>query len=147
MRCHVSCSFVPHLPVEVGSGVATCPAAPDLASLLRWAPVSPRVPQLRTSPPCWSELQQCHVPHSLGPCLLTEVNSSAVTCSTVQGSAFLRGGLRDCHVSHSPRRTVDHRNKKRLIYPRHAGRLACFQGTLVRYWSVCKRAGHYSASL
>jgi hypothetical protein len=30
-----SCSFGPHLPAEVGSGVATCPAAPDLTSLLR----------------------------------------------------------------------------------------------------------------
>jgi hypothetical protein len=34
-RYHVSCSFGPHLPAEVGSGVTTCPAAPDLASVMR----------------------------------------------------------------------------------------------------------------
>jgi hypothetical protein len=34
-RCHVSCSFRPHLPVEVGSGAVTCPSAPVLASLMR----------------------------------------------------------------------------------------------------------------
>jgi hypothetical protein len=33
--CHISCSFGPHHPTEVGSGTTTCPAAPDLASLLR----------------------------------------------------------------------------------------------------------------
>jgi hypothetical protein len=34
-RCHVSCSFGPHLLAEVGSGATTCLAAPDLTSLLR----------------------------------------------------------------------------------------------------------------
>jgi hypothetical protein len=34
-RCHVSYTFGPHLPAEVGSGAATCPSALDLASLLR----------------------------------------------------------------------------------------------------------------
>jgi hypothetical protein len=41
----------PHLPVEVGSGVATCPMALELASRLRWAPALPRVLWLRSSPP------------------------------------------------------------------------------------------------
>jgi hypothetical protein len=31
----MSLSSEPHLPAEVGSGTATCLAAPDLASLLR----------------------------------------------------------------------------------------------------------------
>jgi hypothetical protein len=35
-----------------------------------------------------------------GAHLLTEVSSSAATCPTAQGSAFLRGELRCCHVSH-----------------------------------------------
>jgi hypothetical protein len=35
MRCHVSCTFRPHLPAEVDSGATTCPTAPDLTSLLR----------------------------------------------------------------------------------------------------------------
>jgi hypothetical protein len=39
------------LLAEVGSGDATCPMAPDLASRLRWAPTLPRVLWLRTSPP------------------------------------------------------------------------------------------------
>jgi hypothetical protein len=34
-HCHASYSFGPHLPVEVGSGAAMCPTAPDLTSLLR----------------------------------------------------------------------------------------------------------------
>jgi hypothetical protein len=49
-RCHMSLSSESHLPAEVGSGTATCLAAPDLASLLRWA--------LRR-----------HVSHSSGLCL------------------------------------------------------------------------------
>jgi hypothetical protein len=32
---HASCSFGPHLHVEVGSGASTCPVAPDLTSLQR----------------------------------------------------------------------------------------------------------------
>jgi hypothetical protein len=36
MRCHISCSFGPHLSTEVGSGAVTCPTAPDLTSLLRF---------------------------------------------------------------------------------------------------------------
>jgi hypothetical protein len=32
-RCHVSSSFRPHLPVEVGSDTVTCPMAPDLAEM------------------------------------------------------------------------------------------------------------------
>jgi hypothetical protein len=77
MRCHVRCSFEPHLPVEVGSNATACPAAPDLASLLRWAPALPRVPQLWNWPPWWGELWCCHVSRSPEPRLLTEVNSDA----------------------------------------------------------------------
>jgi hypothetical protein len=44
LQCyHVSSGSGPHLPVEVGSGAATCPVAPDLASRLRWASTLPRV--------------------------------------------------------------------------------------------------------
>jgi hypothetical protein len=74
-RCRVSCSSEPRLPTEAGSDDATCPTAPDLTSLPRWAPVSglssqprrapalPRVPRLRTPPPYWGGLQCCHTPH------------------------------------------------------------------------------------
>jgi hypothetical protein len=37
-RCHMSYGSGPRLPAKVGSGAATCPMAPDLASRLRWAP-------------------------------------------------------------------------------------------------------------
>jgi hypothetical protein len=67
-------------------------------------------------------------------------------CPMARGSAILRGELQCCHVSHGPRRAVHHRNKERLSCPRHTGRLACFQGTLMHYWSACRRAGRYSAS-
>jgi hypothetical protein len=33
-RCHIRCSFRSHLPVEMGSGATTCPAALGLISLL-----------------------------------------------------------------------------------------------------------------
>jgi hypothetical protein len=35
MLPHTHCSFEPHLPVEVGFDAATCPTAPELASLLK----------------------------------------------------------------------------------------------------------------
>jgi hypothetical protein len=41
--CHVSLSPGPRLPANEGSSAATCPTAPDLASLSRRAPVLPRV--------------------------------------------------------------------------------------------------------
>jgi hypothetical protein len=81
-RCHVSCSFRPHLPVEVGSSATTCPVAPDLTSLLRRAPALPCVPQQ--------------------PCLLGKVSSGAATSPMASGSTFLRGELRCCHMSHCP---------------------------------------------
>jgi hypothetical protein len=125
MRYHVSCSFGAHLLqrwlqschvsrgpgpcilTEVSSGAATCPSASSLASLLRWAPALPCVPGLRALP-SW------------------EGSSGATTCPTARGSAFLRGELWCCHVSHDPRQAVDHRNKEMLSCPRHAVRLACF---------------------
>jgi hypothetical protein len=105
---------------------------------LRWAPASPHILRPRTSPPCWGELRHCHISLNSGPCLLDEVSSDAATCSMAPGSAFLRGKLRCCHMSHSPRWAVDHRNKEKLNCSRHAAKLACFQGMLVHYWSACK---------
>jgi hypothetical protein len=45
----------------------------------------------------------------------------------------LRGELRCCHVPHGTQRAVDHRNKERPSCPRHAARLACFQGLLYAF--------------
>jgi hypothetical protein len=45
-RCHMSYCSGPHLPTKVGFDAATCPMAPDLASLLRWALTLPHVLRL-----------------------------------------------------------------------------------------------------
>jgi hypothetical protein len=50
-RCHVFRGPGSRLLVEVSSGAATCPSAPDLASLIRWAPTLSRVPQFQALPP------------------------------------------------------------------------------------------------
>jgi hypothetical protein len=50
-RHHVPYNTGHCLPVEVGSGAATCPVAPDLASLIRSASTSPRVSWFRTPSP------------------------------------------------------------------------------------------------
>jgi hypothetical protein len=49
------------LPAQEGSGAATCPVAPDPASLLRRAPTLPRVLRHRPPPPCSGGLRCCHV--------------------------------------------------------------------------------------
>jgi hypothetical protein len=51
-------------------------------SLLRWAPMLPRVLGLRTPPPDWGGLQRCHMSYGFGPRLLAEVGSSTTTCPT-----------------------------------------------------------------
>jgi hypothetical protein len=130
--CHISCSFGPHLPAEVGFDATTCPTTPDLASLLRWASALPRVPQLRTLPPWWGELRCCHVSHGSGLCIpergapvLSRVpqlgalpswegSFGASTCLTAPGGLWSTG-IKECLVT-----------------------LVCFQGTLVRYRSACK---------
>jgi hypothetical protein len=50
--CHVLHNSGPHLPARESSGAVTCRTAPHPASLLDRAPVLPRAPRLRTSPPC-----------------------------------------------------------------------------------------------
>jgi hypothetical protein len=62
LQCrHVSCGPGPCLPARGGSGAPMCLAAPDPASQLGWAPVSPRVLQPWTLPPCWGRLRRRHV--------------------------------------------------------------------------------------
>jgi hypothetical protein len=128
IRCHhVSCGPVPHILAEVSFDAVMCPSALDLASLMRWALVLPRVTWL------WA-------------LSFWEGSSGAAICPTARDSAFLKGELLCCHVSHGPWRAVNHRNKEKLSCPRHAARLACFQGTLVRYWSAYRRACRYSVA-
>jgi hypothetical protein len=79
-RCHVSYSFGPRLPAEVGFDAAMCPMAPDLATRLRWALALLRVICLWTSPPSWDGLRRCHMSYGSRPRLLAEVGSGAATC-------------------------------------------------------------------
>jgi hypothetical protein len=88
--CPVS-SVGPCLPVEAGSGAATCPTAPDSASLLGRAPVLLRVTQLRTPSPNSGGLWCCHVPHDTGPYLSAREGFDAVMCPvTLRGLRALR---------------------------------------------------------
>jgi hypothetical protein len=59
--CHVFRGSRSCLPFREGSGAATCPVAPDPASLFRRAPALPRVPRHRPPPPCSGGLRCCHV--------------------------------------------------------------------------------------
>jgi hypothetical protein len=67
----VVCPTVPHPATlaQEGSGATVCPVAPDPSSLLwgRGAPMSPRVPQLWTLPPCSGGLRRHHTSHSSRP--------------------------------------------------------------------------------
>jgi hypothetical protein len=78
--CHMSHGSRPRLPAHEDSGATTCRTALDPASLLgrapvfstchtalgpvsllRRAPALPRVPRLRTLPPCSRGLRRCHM--------------------------------------------------------------------------------------
>jgi hypothetical protein len=122
LRCsHVPRSSGPCLPAREGSGVATCPAAPD-PSLLRRAPALPRAPRLRIPRPCLGGLRRCHMSRSSGACLPDREGSGAAMCPAAPDPASLLGrdlalprapqlwtprpysvGLQRCHVSRNSR--------------------------------------------
>jgi hypothetical protein len=115
-----------------------CSSAPDLASLMRWAPALPRVPWLQAL-------------HS------REESSGAAMCSSAPdhaiqsrwapelprapGLASPRGEARCCHVPHGLQWAMDHKNKERPSYLRHAAGLTCVQSTIVCYRGPCKACG------
>jgi hypothetical protein len=78
--CHVSRGSESCLPAHKGSGVATCPTAPDPASLLERASVLPHVPRLWILPPYLGGFRRCHVSHSTEPRLPAREGSDAATC-------------------------------------------------------------------
>jgi hypothetical protein len=139
----MACGPRPRLLEELSSGTATCSSAPDLTSLLRWAPTLPRIPWLRALPP-------------------REESSGATTCSSAPDLASLprwapvlprgpnlassRGELWCCHVPHGPQRAVDHRNKERPSCLRHIAGLTCVQSTVACYQGACK-ACEYAATV
>jgi hypothetical protein len=67
-------------PADVGSGATTCPAAPNLTSVSRWALALPHVLYLRASPPSQGGLRHCYVSHGSGSRLPTRVGSGAASC-------------------------------------------------------------------
>jgi hypothetical protein len=87
--CHVPCSFGTHLSAEVGSGIATCPTTPDLASLTRWASALQHLPWPRTSPPCRGWFRRRYVSRGPGPRLPAELGSGAATCPAALDLASL----------------------------------------------------------
>jgi hypothetical protein len=70
---------------------ATCPTAPDPASLPRRALALLRVPRLQTLPPCSGGLQRCHVSLNSGPHLPAQEGSDAATCPLALDPASLLG--------------------------------------------------------
>jgi hypothetical protein len=71
----------------------------DRTSLQRWAPVLPRVSQLRASPPCQGGLRRCYVSHGSGLCLPKRRALTLPRVSQLWTSPPCRGGLRRCHVA------------------------------------------------
>jgi hypothetical protein len=67
---------------------------------------------------------------SSGPYLPDKMSSGVAMCLMALGSASSRGELRYCHVPHDLQRDVDYKNKEIPSCPRHAARLASFQGLL-----------------
>jgi hypothetical protein len=104
----------PRLLAELSSGAVTYSSGLDLAFILRWAPVLPRVSWLWALP-------------------LLEESSDAAMCSSALDLASLprwalalprgpdlvspRGELRCCHIPHGSQRAVDYGIKKGLSAP------------------------------
>jgi hypothetical protein len=80
----------PRLLNELNSSAAMRSSAPDLVSLLRWAPALSRVPQLRTSPPCRGGLRRCHMAPTSPP---REENSGAATHPSGLWTTGIKKGL------------------------------------------------------
>jgi hypothetical protein len=95
-RRHVSCGPGPYLPTGVGSGVTTCPTAPDPTSLLGWAPAPPRVLWPQTLLPCWGGLRCHHVSYGPEPCLPAGVGSGVTTCPASPDPARVGSGAAMC---------------------------------------------------
>jgi hypothetical protein len=117
MCTHMPCSTEPCLPIEVGSGVATCMVAPDPASLIGRVPAPSCVSWIQTPPPCKGGLR-------------------CATCPMAPNLASLPGGLRCRH--HMPCDflwTTGFKHKEKPIRPTYAARhvcspytCTCFQG-------------------
>jgi hypothetical protein len=79
-HCHVSHGSRSCLPAREGSDAATCPTAPDHASLIGMALALARVPRLWIRPPYSRGLQCCHVSHNTRPRLPAQEGFDAAMC-------------------------------------------------------------------
>jgi hypothetical protein len=103
---------------------ATCAAAPDPASLPRWAPVLPRASWHRTPAPCSGGLQCCRVSHGSGPRLCAWEGTGATMCHMTLVLPHVTwlwtlppclGGLQCCHVPHDFRACLPTREVSNAI--------------------------------
>jgi hypothetical protein len=129
----------PRLLAELSFGATTHSSASDLAFLLRWVPALPRVSWLRALPPL--EQSSGAAACSSAPDL-TSLPRWAPALPRGPSLASPRGELQCCHVPHSPRRAIDHKNKEGSRCPRHAAGLVCVQSTVACYRDACKACGH-----
>jgi hypothetical protein len=98
--CHMSYNSRFCLHAREGSGAATCPTAPDPASLLGRVLVLPRAPRLRTPSSCSGGLRRCHVFHGTRPRLPAQEGFDVATCPTASETVSLLGrALMLPHVS------------------------------------------------
>jgi hypothetical protein len=128
---HMSCGSGSFLPTREGTGIATCPVAPNPASLLTRAPTLPRIPRHQTSPPYSGGLWHCHVSYGNESCLPAWEGSSVATCPTTPDPASLLG--RAPTLSRGSLWAANLKIKERLSWPTNAARLAFFQGMPARY--------------
>jgi hypothetical protein len=81
----------PRLPAREGSGVTTCPVAPDSASRHERALKAPRVPLRRTPPSGTEWLRRHHVSYGVRPHLPTRKGSDVATCHAALDPASCYG--------------------------------------------------------
>jgi hypothetical protein len=151
-RYHMSCGSESCLPTQEGSGAATCPTAPDPASLLMRALVLPHIPWLQILPPYSKGLRRCHMSRGSGSCLPAQVGSGAAMCPMALDPTSLLGrapvlpcvpryhtlppclgGLQCYHVSRCSLWATDLKNKEMLSWPTYAAILMCFQDMPTHY--------------
>jgi hypothetical protein len=136
--------------------VATCPTAPDLTSILRWAPALPHVLQLWTLAPRRGALRRCHASRNSGPHHPTVAGSVVATwpvapdlASPLRRAPMLPcvpryrtpppcgGGFQHCHTSRGFLWAAGLKCKERLNWPRYVVRFACSQGAVACFKGTC----------
>jgi hypothetical protein len=80
----------PRLPAREGSGVSTCHTALGPVSLLRRAPTLPRVPWLRTLPPCSGGSDAVTCPATLMRSHALRINKGLAVTACNKTHVFLR---------------------------------------------------------